>query len=362
MKSIFQINTVYQLFITINMRLHNMPEGDVDLIVTDHTPVLKEYISNLSESGLFGKVYYVESLVFNKRFWSIHNDNKAEFFYNSEEELKTVFSEPQIHYFEYDNLFVANLDAYTKFVYRTNRELKIFLIEDGASICTNDWREATKRWNYINEFNLVYDHVEALYLYTPELMCIDLGYTMRPLPRINQNEPKIVEIYNKIFDYDKSFKFPKFVFLEEPFQADKIMNNDLELMKLISNEVGYNNFFIKEHPRNTVNRSKELGLAQQADTPWPFELMLMNNSDVDTVYITVDSGALISTRILFEQDVKTIFLYRIIKGPTRNIAVNEFKLYMDKFCERFKGKNMLVPNTENEFRLMLKCLGGKINE
>lgn len=340
------------------MRLHNIPEGEVDIIVTDHTPVLANYVDNLEKCGLFHQVFYVESLVFNREFWTTHNDNKAEFFYDSKNKLKKVCSIPQIDYSQYDNLYVANLDAYTKFVYRENNKLKIYLIEDGASVCTNDWRKATLKWNYIEGFNQVYDKIENLYLYTPELMCIDLGYKMTKLPGIDQNDKQVVTLYNKIFNYDSSFSFPKFVFLEEPFYADKIKNNDLELMKIISDEVGYNNFFIKSHPRNGVNRAKKLGLAQQAETPWPFELMLMNSRKKDGVYITVDSGSLISTRAIFEQDVKTIFLYKIIKGPTRNIAVKEFETYMDKFCENYKSKNLLVPQNIDELKMMLNCLKG----
>ena len=53
-------------------------------------------------------------------------------------------------------------------------------------------------------------------------------------------------------------------------------------------------------------------------------------------YITIDSGALISTRAVFEEDVKTMFLYKIVKGDTRNIAKQEFVQYMDKFCKLYK--------------------------
>lgn len=356
MKSVFQINTVYQLFITVNMRLHNIPEGDVDIIVTDHTPALRGYVSGLQKSGLFENVFYLESLVFNQRFWGVHNDNKVEFYMNANEELRTVFSEPYINYKDYDNLFVANLDAYTKFIYNQYPHLKIYLIEDGASICTNDWRGATLKWNYIPGFNKVYDNVEKLYLYSPELMCVDLGYSMQKLPLINQDDNEVITLYNQIFNYDESFEFPDFVFLEEPFVADNIKNNDLELMRIISEEVGYDNFFIKAHPRNTINRSAQLGLAKQANTPWPFELMLMNNANKNTTFITIDSGALISTRAVFKNDVKTMFLYKIVKGPTRNIASKEFIEYMDKFCELYKSKNLLVPQTNDEFRIMLRCL------
>lgn len=356
MKSVFQINTVYQLFITINMRLHNIPSGEVDLIVTDHTPVLRTYIEGLKKSHLFKNIFFVKSLEFNNWFWQIHNDNKDKTFYDAENALKRVYSDPQIDYSKYENIYLANLDAYSKFVYHVYSHLNIYLIEDGASICTNDWKRACERWNYIKDFNKVYEDVKKLYLYSPELMCVNLEYEMEKLPKIPQNDGDVIRIYNKIFSYDTSFKFPKFVFLEEPFAADKIQNNDLELMAMISKQVGYDNFFIKTHPRNIENRSKKLGLGKQKETPWPFELMLMNNMKDDITYITIDSGALISTRAIFQEDVKTMFLYKIVKGDTRNIAKQEFIQYMDKFCELYKSKNLLVPYSEYEMEKMLMCL------
>lgn len=362
MKSVFQINTVYQLMISINMCIHQIPDGDLDIIVTDHTPILIEYMDTLRNSGLFNKVFYVESLAFNNRFWQTDNSSKADFFYDSKRELSQTLMEAQVDYSEYQVLYLANLDAYSKCIYHVYPHLRINLIEDGASVCTNDWKTITLRWNYIKGFNKIYDVVEKLYLYTPDLMCVDLGYPMVKLPEIDADNAKTLELYNYIFKYDHSFAYPQFVFLEEPFVADDLKNNDLELMKIISEEVGYENFFIKTHPRNTDNRSKALGIAQQKETPWPFELILMNNIKSNSIYITVDSGALISTRTLFHQDVKTMFLYKIIKGPTHKVACGEFINYMDKFCQKYSSKNLLIPRSINELRTMLKLLGDNKND
>ena len=64
------------MFITINMRLNGLPEGKVDLVVSDHTPILKSYITNLADSGLFENIYYIKSLEFNNYFWGVPNEKK----------------------------------------------------------------------------------------------------------------------------------------------------------------------------------------------------------------------------------------------------------------------------------------------
>ena len=76
MKTLLVINTVYQLFITINMRVKGLPQEDVDIAVSDHTPMIKDYMENLKESGLFNEVFYIESLVFDKYFWAL-SDKKS---------------------------------------------------------------------------------------------------------------------------------------------------------------------------------------------------------------------------------------------------------------------------------------------
>ena len=76
MKTLFIVNTVYQLMMAINMRMHNIPNNESDLVVSDHTQSLKDYIENLKKSNLFSNVFYHESLNFNKYFWAIPNNKK----------------------------------------------------------------------------------------------------------------------------------------------------------------------------------------------------------------------------------------------------------------------------------------------
>ena len=172
MKSLIQVNTVYQLFIMINMRLHKEPEGIVDIALSDHTPVLKEYIPGLKESGLFRNVYYMESLKFNNRFWKTKNNNKAALYNHAKKSIAQTLEESKIFYPQYDYLYIANLDAYTKFLHKVFPDLKIIQFEDGAATCSTDWKTISSGWDYIKGFNSIYDAVEGLYLYSPQFFLI----------------------------------------------------------------------------------------------------------------------------------------------------------------------------------------------
>lgn len=351
MESVFQVNTVYQLFITINMRLHHIPEGIVDIIISDHTPALKTYIQGLQKSGLFRNVFYIKSLEFNNYFWGIPNEQKSLVFQNSTSALRRVYAEPTCDYGRYSALYTANMDAYTKFVHKNYPQVEIFQIEDGASVCSTDWKKITEKWNYIDGFNTIYDDIKKLYLYSPDLMGFHYPAPMEKLPKVNK-EPETIHIFNDIFQYTP-IDFPRFVFVEQSFQVDQIKNNDLAFLQATFDIVGYENLYIKPHPRNTIHRPFAYGLSPRKADSVPFELMLLNNVRDDTVYITVDSGSLISPRVIFEEDVLTILLYKAITGKSHIHGANEFSDYMDKFVEQYKSPQLLIPGSLEEYRCIL---------
>ena len=244
-----------------------------------------------------------------------------------------------------------------KFVHKTYTHLNFYIIEDGAGVCVSDWKTVSEKWNYIRGFNKIYDDVKGLYLYTPDLMCVELGYEMHVLPKVDKDDPKLVAFYNKIFDYDADYKFPDFVFVEQSFPVDRIKNNDFDFMRSTSNIVGYENLFIKIHPRNRTNRSFSYGLSKPIECAWPFEVMLLNCNDEKKTFITVNSGSLISSRVLFQQEIRTIFLYKAVTGAIHYPhSTKIFTEYMDKFAEKYKSTNLIVPQTLEQYEDILMLI------
>ncbi len=356
MNILFQINTVYQLLTAINLKLHDVPEkGSTGIIVTDHTPLLREYVGFIKKCRLFDHVFYIGSQDFNKYFWSLDNEIKPEVFKDAENSLKQIICENIDLYRKYDVLVLSNLDAYTKFIYSLYPHLRIYIMEDGAGTYTTDWKTITKKWDYIDGFNKAYNDIKAIYLYDPSLMQFNVCHKLEIIPKL-YNSDTVINLINNVFGYDTNFEIPRFVFCEEPFQVDNIKNNDLDLISLISDKVGSGQLMIKTHPRNTINRTAALGLGIQKETPWPFEVLLLNNKETDSTFITVTSGSLISPRMLMDISPKTIFLYRLIKGDTHNFGEKEFKCFLNSYVERYKGKNMMAPGSLYELNLLLDLL------
>ena len=352
MRAVVFANTVYQLFLAINMKLQKVIQEETDLVISDHTPSLIRYLGTLQSSGLFRNVFYVESLHLVKEFWARPRDKQTEAF----AKLAVDVNKGKISFSNYSTLFTANFNPYINAVFYSNRHLDVCFYEDGASVCAVDWRKSFQTFRSVTGFMDIFEHVSALYINSPELMCVDLGWPIVQLPKIAKNDPCVRKIYNHIFQYDGSFRFPPFVFVEQSFQVDKVINNDLEFMKTASEIVGYENFLVKTHPRNTVNRPVELGYSRDVDCTLPFELLLLNTQVDETVFITVSSTSLISPWVLFGERPKTILLYKAITGGINIPAIDSYDQYLDKFVEKYACRELMVPRDMTEFKKILSAM------
>ena len=75
-------NSVYQLFTAVHMKRALLKSCDVDLIVTDVTPQLKETIPRLVETGLFTRVIFGEVQALNRKFAAEKEEGLSEGFRN----------------------------------------------------------------------------------------------------------------------------------------------------------------------------------------------------------------------------------------------------------------------------------------
>lgn len=335
------------------MRLQGLIEDETDLVISDHTPSLHSYRRGLEQSGLFCRIFYVQSLQYVKKFWRVPQDKQAEAF---SELSRTASQHAGIDYRQYEALFTANFNPYINGIYAQNRHLKICFYEDGASVCAVDWRVSFQQYKNIPGFFDIFDHVVGLYINSPELMCVDLEWPVIQLPKIQKEDGEVRKCYNQIFSYDGNFYFPSFLFVEQSFPADNVINNDLEFIKTTSELVGYENFLVKTHPRNLVNRSVELGYSRKNTCVLPFELLLLNGNLEDTVFITVSSTSLISPWVLFGEKPKTILLYKAITGGINIPAIDRYEEYLDRFAQKYGCRSLMIPKSMNEYKKLLNVL------
>ena len=353
-KKLFLCNTVYQIIIASWMKYKLYPENKADIIVSNHINGYKKIADNLKNTKLFDNVYTVDSLDCSR--YKVHYKNK---YYDllhdclKNRELKQYFDINSV----YDELYVSNLDGFTKLIFSVlNKKFgtKICMFEDGTSTYSKLYerfyensKPAKTKYNFIvyNVFKnkSVYGNVVSLWVLNKDALLWKPKYEVKQIPSIEVDE-KYKGIINTIFDYENSTDRydEKYIYFEESFYADTGYMEDVELVNRLSDLIGKENILIKIHPRNPVNRFKDLGYKTNKDISIPWEVILMNNDFSDKVLITIGSQTIVTPCILFNMHIKSYSLYNCIKnkpqvleGPLFDVLMMLYKKYSDNItlCE-----------------------------
>lgn len=354
MRSLFLVNTVYQLMMAVNMRVHGIPEGAVDIAVSDHTPSLRDRVRGLERAGIHNKVFYLQSGAFNDHYWGITRAERGRLFLTPKRAIADTERASGIDFSSYDRIYCANLDAFTRHVHRAYPEVAIHCFEDGAGVCVTDFNPSGPP--LFPHYNDIEKSIRELWLYQPEAMQSDVHFPMRKLPDINRNSTELVRVIDTVFEMgDPGFRFAPYVYVDQSYQADRIRNNSMRFVEATSRIVGYDNLQIKGHPRNPAPKALRLGYGQSLDFDVPFELLYLKLPVEDTTFITVSSGSLLSPYAVFGERPRTVFLYDAISGPINLPRINaRFVDYMHDFTRIYGGENLVVPESLTEYVYYLR--------
>ena len=341
------VNSVFQLLNAINLKLTLCQDEEYDIMLTDHTLVLKEYIDNLEKSELFANVIYIENYEALKEFNQFNFDKKKEIFTNPNTSLKRLIT---FNFDKYEALYVSNFDMFTRLIFNSHPNLNIYIMEDGSSTYFINYATIESNNNSIPDYNNIFAAIKGIYLYLDDMMLYDVNYPIIKLPPINRKQK---DIYNKIFNYKKQV-LPKYIFLEQSYVADNKVNNDLEFIRSAFRNVGFNNLIVKDHPRNPYSRSFMHGYSRRFDCSAPFELILLNEDIEDKVLVTVNSTAALTPKFMFDSNVKIVFIYKAITGQTIWTNQAQYDKFIDKFIDKYNIGNMFTPETFYAYELLLK--------
>ena len=99
-RALIVVNSTYQLLTAVNIKYKLLKERETDILLTDVTIQLKDYIGNLKETGVFSKVIYGKTFEMNQKYSS-----------GNEPEISECFQ-------KIDSLFRWNLSEKLEKVYR----------------------------------------------------------------------------------------------------------------------------------------------------------------------------------------------------------------------------------------------------
>ncbi len=351
-------NSVYQLLTAVHMRQTILQDYDVDLLITDITAALKDYLPRLNETKLFKRVIFGNIKELNRKYIIEKEAEISEGFENVSRLLKWILSEELSIYSE---IYFANFDIFTRmlacYFYRLSCDFICY--EDGFSSYVIDYlRQDRTPLNLHPEASKIKDKVKMVLLYEPQLAIRGDRLPNRALPKIKRDNEQLKEVLNYIFNYKRTQRYADFIFLEQSFRAEGLKTNDLALISECQHTVGSSRFIVKPHPRNPENIPFQLGLTRRYSENIPWELFLLNEDPKNLTMITVCSNAALTGRIVFGIDMNTIMLYQLFEGKVLWKEDEILKRYLRKFRRQFAGSNYYVPETIYELRSILKYLGG----
>ena len=324
-KILFICNTPYQVFTATWLKITEFFKDDVDIVVSDHMSKSEKLFENIKHAHLFGNVYYVKTKEYRDMPGS--SQNKWVMLFHPCKILKKYINIKK----KYDILCVANLDRFTKLCFCAvandrfykyfNRNLKIYLYEDGTSTYSkyiengyNSCKLTGKHKQFFKNRRVIYGNLEKVYVYEPRCMLWKPEAKVKKIKSVDSQNETFKNVINLIFEYEKMSDIydRKYIFMEESFFADKVEIDDVSLLESFAKIVGKDNIMVKIHPRNAVNRFEDLGYKTNKDTFIPWELIILNQDISSKVLLTISSTSILNPIRLFGINVRAYSLYKCV--------------------------------------------------
>ena len=106
-----------------------------------------------------------------------------------------------------------------------------------------------------------------------------------------------------------------------------------------------NNIFVKIHPRNRVNRFRELGYKTNIDTSVPWEIIAMNIDISNKVLITIASGSALTSLVNMSTKPKRIIMLMNCDGIEKEKLTPSLPI-LEKVAEINSGVVFLPQNID----------------
>lgn len=315
--------TPIHIFRTIQLKMTNWCNEKVDVFVFDSFANSEKVAKRMQDTNLFENIYYIKDseVAVKGRLSGIRSHYKNSYF---KRKLEDKF---------YSELYVFNIygiftDIAFNVLKRKNANLKYHVIEDGPSIY-HIKKELTKSEKYVYPlFGLksAQNNVDYWWFSKPETMSVFGKGKKRKLPVVSREDTALVETINKVFDYrmDAQLINANVIFMEECYFVDGLMttNADLSLFKLIKENHPDLKFVVKMHPRSKVDRfSNDFYVLPMDGIPW--EVYLLNYNMTNKILISISCSTMISSTLLFGDELRSIVLFEFVKDYVIEKATGE---------------------------------------
>ena len=345
--------TYFQLITAIQMRRTLFSEDEFTVVMTSDSNGGRAVSDRLRETGIFDEVYYVErTRVAMADFRSA--GQKAERF------LNYFVKGSYVSYLKkpYDLFLTYNLYWYSFMMFNAlqqdNPAVKVAKYEEGIlSYFVDDRRFEYKYFKRIAKIKrflrqpVIFDRLRTFYCFYPEFY--EGNLSTAKIPPMEHGDAWLRDTLCTLFDVDpdKLVYDRKFLYFASMLDSEVVVgeSGEFDILKEIVDVVGADNIMVKLHPReNDPQRYRDLGVAIDANSDIPFEVIRLVKDFSDKIFLTCLSSSTINLATILPKRSKTYLTYGLLPEKVRemDVIVNFIDIY-----KRTTGKIREVTGTED---------------
>lgn len=369
---LFGIDSFFQFIIATNLRTTIYRDDYVGIIFYNSTPRAKELYKNVLKKSLYEEIYFANtSLAKCGNNYSLLEKFPKIFVYGFSlispsyvlrkilgTNIKSIYDE-----FIF-NGFGALPECIFNSCYQNNKVIKCKRIEDAYASYFTIYNSKKGRFRRLIEKTACYlfgredidKHVEGYYFSEPNMVMAKLSYPIIPIPKFGRENKELVNILNDAFNYDQgSYSKKKIYMFEDGLCFFENRNDEVEIIKYISQFIPKDSIAVKMHPRRMASRYEKMGIEAIKASSVPWEVIQLNHDYSGCIFMTFTSSAVFSSDIYFGDACYKLLLYKLLKGSS-NFVDSKFESYIHKYMETFGCNRLFIPETYEELKEILNDL------
>lgn len=341
MNLLFICNTNMQLINAIQIKTVLKPEDDADIIISDHSIGFEVVSDRLRELNIFKKVLYVETHEFDQN-QSIFEDVRDIFSlcFGSAKKYRNLIWD---NIPDYDELYFYNYDFLAQVIFNEmisrGNTTKVYRYEETLTSYQNLFKSINGQNNpglrtklyikYCDIWNKNFLNSDKCltgdFVYFPELYrgYVPSSYSVMQLPMLSRERLELINILNNIYNYNPTSNWieQKYIYLASSFDVDGYDVQEQNLVLELGEIVGQENLIVKTHPRDRRTIYEDAGIAVNRYSAVPWELVLLNQDFSSHIFVSLNSGSMITGPAVMGDDYKGFYLYPMLNTNKLDVDV-----------------------------------------
>lgn len=296
-------NTPFQIMMAYHIVRLYYAHYDIDIIISSGIRDGERLAKNAQQTNAFRSIIFTR----NKKTFLLGHSITHKITYailRTYEIINNFLLAKKIARTHYDVCLFSNISIFTKLLTsllrKHNPHTTLAIYEEGISTYTTlftsgDAPNSLYR-KYIDKQGLL-AKIDLLYVCHPSLLeWAPLNGKIIHTPTIKKDDQQYIELLNTIFNYTSckdTYEKP-IIFFEESHSFEGFDVPDIDIVNRIAEKMGKENIIVKIHPRNPENRFAKLGYKTNTDISIPWEVIMLNQSFENKIFVTISSGAVIS--------------------------------------------------------------------